>query len=229
MDEWDAVFWDVGGVLLNIPSVFDAQTAFVTRLAELAGRDPDQALETYRDVLREHFEGRENREYRTARAGREKAVRAVVGEQADRVDWRALYEEAQAANIELNPGAATTVQALNDAGLYLGIISDADADRPQGVVEHFGLDDCFDHITTSEEVGYTKPDPRMFETALDKAGVDPDRSLMIGDKYENDIMGAANAGIHPVGYGADRGPHTEYQIDSLTEVLAIVGLEPGSD
>lgn len=226
MDEWDAVFWDVGGVLLNIPSVFDAQTEFVRRLAELAEVDPDQALATYRDVLREHFRGRENREYRTARAGREKAVRAVVGEQADGVDWRALYEDAQAAHIELNPGAATTVRRLSAAGLYLGIISDADADRPQSVVEHFGLDGYFSHITTSEEVGYTKPDPRMFETALSKASVDPARSLMIGDKYENDIVGAANAGMHPVGYGADRGPLTEYQIDSLPEVLSIVGLEP---
>lgn len=224
MREVDAVFWDVGGVLLNIPSVFAAQTAFVHRLAEQVDKDPEAALESYRGVLREHFRGRENREYRTARAGRAKAVTAILGDRTDAFDWESVYTEEQRRHLELNPGVAETVRGLHEAGIYLGIISDADADRPRTILQWFDLEAYFNDITTSEEVGYTKPDRRMFETALEKAGVRAERSVMIGDKYTNDIEGAASVGMHPIGYGAEPGPLTKYQIDDLTEVLTIVGL-----
>lgn len=226
MRDWDAVFWDVGGVLLNIESVFAAQTAFVGRLADTAGIDPDAALEAYRGVLRDHFTGRTNREYRTAREGRQKAVTAILGDQSADFDWRAVYDEIQREHLELNDGAAEAVRRLEDAGFYLGVISDADADRPAWLLRHFGLDSSFDGITTSEEVGYTKPDHRMFETALAKAEVAPERAIMIGDKYENDIEGAASAGLTAVGYGADQGPAIDYSVENLREVLGIVGIEP---
>jgi len=66
----------------------------------------------------------------------------------------------------------------------------------------------------------------MFRDALDALGVDPDRAVMVGDRYDHDIAGAAALGIETVGYGPDaRGPEADHEIDDLREVLDILGLD----
>lgn len=56
----------------------------------------------------------------------------------------------------------------------------------------------FDQIVTSEKVGVKKPHPEIFKFALDAAGADPDRSVMIGDNFEADILGAKNVGMQTI-------------------------------
>ncbi|WP_051907794.1 YjjG family noncanonical pyrimidine nucleotidase [Flavimarina sp. Hel_I_48] len=59
--------------------------------------------------------------------------------------------------------------------------------------------DCFfQTITTSESVGVKKPDPRIFNFALAQAGASIENSLMIGDTYEADILGARALGIETI-------------------------------
>ena len=224
----DAVFWDVGGVILNIESITRAQEAFVRALIdEYDLRMTDaEALAAWRDGMREHFAGRQGREYRTARDARRKAAEALFDGEPP-ADWRDRHTEVSNDIVELNPGVAETVRTLSEAGVYQAVVSDAD----EGLVDRiarFGLDEYFDDVTTSEEVGYVKPDRRMFETALEKArraGVDPERGVMIGDKYENDMEGASRFGLTTVAYGADDGPAVDHRIDDVRELLPIVGVE----
>ena len=56
----------------------------------------------------------------------------------------------------------------------------------------------FDQIVTSEKVGVKKPHPEIFKFALDAAGAEPDRSVMIGDNFEADILGAKNVGMQTI-------------------------------
>ncbi|WKK66775.1 YjjG family noncanonical pyrimidine nucleotidase [Lutimonas zeaxanthinifaciens] len=56
----------------------------------------------------------------------------------------------------------------------------------------------FDQIVTSEKVGVKKPHPEIFKYALEAAGADPDRSVMIGDNFEADILGAKNVGMQTI-------------------------------
>ena len=58
--------------------------------------------------------------------------------------------------------------------------------------------DYFDVIVTSESVGVKKPNPRVFEFALDKAKANANNSIMIGDSIEADIYGAINSGIKAI-------------------------------
>ncbi|MFU8869843.1 HAD family hydrolase, partial [Natronococcus sp.] len=106
--------------------------------------------------------------------------------------------------------------------LHVGVVSDVDDEEGKWMLERFGVREAFDSITTSEEVGRTKPDPAMFETALEKAGVEPARSLMIGDRYDHDVRGADEAGLHGVAFGAEDGPAVAYRIESPPEILEIV-------
>lgn len=64
--------------------------------------------------------------------------------------------------------------------------------------EKSGLRDCFSHIVLSEEVGYQKPNPRIFEEALRMNGLSAEDVVMIGDSWNSDIQGAINAGIDQI-------------------------------
>jgi putative hydrolase of the HAD superfamily len=57
------------------------------------------------------------------------------------------------------------------------------------------LENFFDQIINSEHVGVRKPHPDIFRYALEKAGAEAGESLMIGDDWEADILGARNYGI----------------------------------
>jgi putative hydrolase of the HAD superfamily len=82
-----------------------------------------------------------------------------------------------------------------------------------------------DAYTSSESVGRTRPDPAMFETALEKADVDPVRAVMVGDRYEHDMAGASAHGIATVADGAEDGPAVDYRLDDLRRLPALLGFE----
>lgn len=58
-----------------------------------------------------------------------------------------------------------------------------------------GIKQYFKEIITSESVGVKKPNPKVFEFALLKAKVTAQNSIMIGDNYEADVLGALKSGM----------------------------------
>ncbi|MBQ8507572.1 MAG: YjjG family noncanonical pyrimidine nucleotidase [Clostridia bacterium] len=79
-------------------------------------------------------------------------------------------------------------------------------------------------IVISQEVGVAKPDPRIFELALD--GLDPSDALMIGDGLQSDVRGANNAGVdvcwyNPKGKKLPEGMHAEYEVRDIREFVGI--------
>lgn len=78
----------------------------------------------------------------------------------------------------------------------------------------------FTHIVNSEMVGVKKPNPKIFEFALEKAQVVPKKSIMIGDNLEADILGAKNMGMHVLHFNSNNEEthnHSEI-INSLAEI-----------
>jgi putative hydrolase of the HAD superfamily len=222
---YDTVFWDIGGVIVELKSIRDGYEAFVDELAAERDLDAETALETWKSTLGEHFKGREKPEYRTAREGYRKATAALFDGDPPS-DWERLLERSTSATLRAEPGAVETIRALDDRGVQQAIVSDIDTREAANMLESFGIRGCFDHVTTSEDVGYTKPDERMFRDALEGTGADPDRTLMIGDRHTHDVAGAKALGIHTAGYGADaHGPDADHELDDLREILDIVGVE----
>jgi putative hydrolase of the HAD superfamily len=88
-----------------------------------------------------------------------------------------------------------------------------------------GLDIFFTSIVTSDSAGYRKPDKRIFAHALSSVNAKKTQSLMIGDDWEADIMGAKKFGIDQVFYNpkqiAVAGAPT-YEIMKLAELKAIL-------
>jgi putative hydrolase of the HAD superfamily len=87
-------------------------------------------------------------------------------------------------------------------------------------LKNSGIKKYFSTITTSEEVGLKKPNPVIFKTALKKAGVVPESSIMIGDTFEADILGAEAVGMKTLFYNYRREalPAKYTVVNSLDEI-----------
>lgn len=81
-----------------------------------------------------------------------------------------------------------------------------------------GIDKYFTHIVTSECVGVKKPNPKVFEFALGKANAKAHESLMIGDSYEADIMGALNSGMMAIHFSEESKSSGVHRVRSLSEL-----------
>ena len=68
----------------------------------------------------------------------------------------------------------------------------------------------FDKIINSEMAGVKKPNPRIFQLALEMAEVVPEKSLMIGDSIEADILGAQSVGLNTIHFNAHNDPMHDY-------------------
>ena len=53
-------------------------------------------------------------------------------------------------------------------------------------------------MLASEQIGWAKPDARIFRAALERTGVDAYRAIHVGDNYNKDVLGAVAAGIDAV-------------------------------
>ena len=83
----------------------------------------------------------------------------------------------------------------------------------------------FEEVITSEHSGHLKPDPRMFQHALERTGAAAAESLMIGDNLECDVLGAYNAGIDQVYFNPEKRRHfaqTTHEISCLSELKGIL-------
>jgi FMN phosphatase YigB (HAD superfamily) len=91
------------------------------------------------------------------------------------------------------PDTPGVLRALQSRGIRVGIVSDIHYDlRP--VFEHHGLADTIETFTLSFQHGCQKPNPRLFEIAVEGFGVQPSEAIMVGDRPGRD-GGAASAGI----------------------------------
>ena len=89
--------------------------------------------------------------------------------------------------------------------------------------EHSGLAKYFTHTLISEEVGINKPQPGIFEIALEHNGVTAEEALMIGDSYSSDIAGAKAAGIDQLWIHEGETEETAtYIVPSLTDIMEIL-------
>ena len=105
----------------------------------------------------------------------------------------------------------------------LGVVANQAAGADERLAR-FGLLEYFDFIIASADVGLSKPDPRIFRLALDKAGCQPHEAVMIGDRPDNDIYPAKQLGIRTIrirqGSAVVQKPCTpEYEADATVDTL----------
>jgi FMN phosphatase YigB (HAD superfamily) len=100
------------------------------------------------------------------------------------------------------PGARLTWEKVRSQW-PVGIITNGFADLQKEKFKRFGFDLSADALVISEEVGFMKPHPAIFEHSAQLAGVDPHQILYVGDSPSSDVAGAAGAGYRTAWYVRD--------------------------
>jgi putative hydrolase of the HAD superfamily len=124
-------------------------------------------------------------------------------------------------------GTAEALDALGVAGYRLGVVSNSDG-RVEEALVAAGIRDRFELVLDSQCVGVEKPDPRIFELALERLAGGAGEALYVGDIYEVDVVGARRANMEvilldPLGLHTGREVRTARSVAEVAKMILGVG------
>ena len=111
----------------------------------------------------------------------------------------------------------------------LGIIANQSAET-QERMDNWNISKYFDVVAASAELGFAKPDLRIFQFALERANCNPENAVMIGDRLDNDMVPAKKLGMKTVwvrqGFAKYQTVHNDsenpdFVMDSIREILKL--------
>ncbi|ADZ10387.1 HAD superfamily (subfamily IA) hydrolase, TIGR02253 [Methanobacterium lacus] len=108
------------------------------------------------------------------------------------------YHNVKFALLRLFPNTMPTLIDLKSKGYKLGVISNGLTIKQYEKLVRLGLHHFFDFVITSEEAGVEKPDVKIYQLAMERMGCDPENSVMIGNNFRDDILGAIDAGMSAI-------------------------------
>lgn len=108
------------------------------------------------------------------------------------------YTRLQESMVQLFPGSLPTLAALRARGLALALVTNGGPRAQRAKIERFGLAPSFDVILIEGELGYGKPDPRIFQDALSALSARAAEACMVGDNYRWEIDGAKQLGMRAI-------------------------------
>ncbi len=196
----ETVFLDAGGVLMN-PNFARVSEALARHGVEvtaerLAAAEPHakRALDAERTIVatKDDQRGRLYFHEVLTRAG----VARSAGSDAALAEMR-VYQRTHNLWESVPAEVPGVLAALGALGLRLVVVSNAN-----GTLDaHFarlGLTPLVDLVLDSAVEGVEKPDPRLFQVALDRSGASPESTIHVGDFYHVDVVGARAAGLRAV-------------------------------
>jgi putative hydrolase of the HAD superfamily len=121
----------------------------------------------------------------------EQSSRATV-EEATR-----MFRETYQASRQVVLGTVALLEALRPH-VKIGIVTNNILLEQQEKLRYLGLETHIDALVVSEEVGIVKPEAGIFRVALERLQCSAEETVMIGDAWQNDIIGARAAGIRAI-------------------------------
>jgi HAD superfamily hydrolase (TIGR01509 family) len=111
--------------------------------------------------------------------------------------WRRGYDPPAGLWNRADPEARAALRRVKASGLVTGVISNSNG-SVGAILDATGLAPYLDFVLDSAVVGVEKPDPRIFQLGLARAGVPAAAAVYIGDLYSVDVLGARGAGLDAV-------------------------------
>lgn len=223
-----AVFFDLDDTLFDhqhcaraaLAGVRDAHPCF-------AGIAPEEVERHHGEILEDlHLQVMSGRlPLDAARIERFRRLYAAVGHEAEEAlvaQTASAYRQHYIRSRREVTGATALLAEVRKHAQVV-IVSNNLLEEQQDKLRHCGLDRYVDVLVVSEEAGVSKPDPKIFEIALERAGCTAAEAVMVGDSWTNDIGGAIAAGIRPVWFSR----HGRQAPDPEVEV--ITSFEPVPD
>ncbi|OBS22550.1 hypothetical protein FPOA_08887 [Fusarium poae] len=145
------------------------------------------------------------------------------------------YKKAYQSSRRATPGTIETLTKLREMGYKIAIITNGSEDSQQDKINQIGIAHLVDRLFASWELGWAKPDSRIFHHAMGKYDITPEmlkgkgRPYMIGDDMERDVHGAMDAGMDAIIYSpacAGAAPESSNAVpvifDNMTQLLSIM-------
>lgn len=209
----------------------DAVIAAVATHRALAGADPERLADRFLEIVEETHALWMSGEL-SVDGLRAQRIRRLVSESGsadldpiEAEELAAAYREAYLAARRPVIGAAELLGEVRRRGARIVAVTNNLVAEQEDKLRHVSLRHLFDDLVISEAAGVNKPDPAIFELALQRAGAQPHEAIMLGDSWANDVMGAISSGIAPAWLDrAGKGVP-----DASVEVLVLTGLRPARD
>lgn len=149
-------------------------------------------------------------------------------------DEQTLIDEAVELHIDAERETFTifeeTVEVLDELralGIRIGLITNGPAASQRAKLAAAGIEEFFDVVVASGDLGVVKPEAGIFRHALDALGVPASRAVHVGDNFDADVVGATDAGMRAVWINRDSTPAPRSDVPhldsrSLRDVLDVV-------
>jgi putative hydrolase of the HAD superfamily len=153
----------------------------------------------YRQIAKKPLSQRSKEEVMALYAEYQRIVLKEAGIAADEKIVLRLLGMMQQAKMDLVlfDDVMPAIDDLKKRNLKLGLISNIEQNMT-ATLDKLGLSTELDIIVTSQDAGFTKPQPEIFQYALEKAGVKPADAVYVGDQYQVDMVGAKKAGMQGI-------------------------------
>lgn len=143
-------------------------------------------------------------------------------------EFVAFYYEYMWKYCVLKPETRDVLSKLK--GKYkLAILSNGQSKSQHDKIDYVDIDEYFDEIVVSGDIGINKPNKEIFDIMADRLGVKPEECMFVGDVFSSDILGAIRANMLPVWIKVDiERPHKYYDgliIKNLNELFDILAKE----
>ncbi len=184
--KYRAVIFDLWQTL--VPWDVAESKLFHGELAALVGVEPERFWEAW--LSAHHLPSRDN----GSMSEHLRALFAELGVEPDLDEVLAMRRDRARRVLVPRPGALPTLEELRRRGHLLGMISVCTEDVPQ-VWNQTPLGGKFDATVFSCDVGMSKPDPRIYEIACERLGVEPAECLFVGDGANDELPGAERVGM----------------------------------
>jgi len=162
----------------------------------------------------------------TYRAQAWDAVAAVFGAEDPTLAARAAerFETAQSRGHPAIDGMESALAGTRDR-YPVGLLTNGSSDLQRRKLDQVGLVDAFDAVVVSGEVGVGKPAPTAFHLVLERLGADPVGSVMVGDSWERDVVGALDSGMTAYWIAGGRPvPASDPRVTVVDSVRELAGL-----
>ncbi len=197
------IFLDMTGTITEMDSEDYAFYKMCESIKKRFGIDmsAQELMEHILEFRKPYMENRE-KEYYPIRNLIVKAVEKVVPKRlcSNDVFWIIdAYSNYHAKHVRIVYGGMEALKEMRSMAEHMGLITDADRPYTEKVLRALGIFDLFDSITTAEDAGVGKPNPKIFRMALQNSK--SKIKIYIGDSEKRDIVGAKNVGMIAIKVG----------------------------
>jgi len=128
------------------------------------------------------------------------------------------FQEAQRRGHPVKEGASATLDVLTNH-FRIGLLTNGSSDLQRLKLAQSGMGAYFDAVVISGEVGVGKPSEAIFSEILEQLDARPEDSIMVGDSWERDIVGATNAGMSALWLASRRPiPGTRERVTAINDL-----------